>query len=286
MQVDGREVRVSGSLLQPLTRRTNDILRVALSGALLAVVITSSLVTRTRWDGLEISISRIIGVLTPTQSNVVYLVYGLAVLALPFMILFGLILGRQWRLLIPYAAAALISVLALSITGTGLAAPQWHFDLNDRLRSLLSQFLDDPRWIAHARRGAHRVGPVAAGALAALVVDAAAGVHSDPPRGQRRRAGPLTAGPGGRLVRRRAGGLGQRHPRVGGAAGRRGARDGQTRVRGRGTAGGPPRRIGAAGPVGRHRGPRGERRRRDVRPASTQRRCAAPSLAAAAAARQ
>ncbi len=147
MLVDGREIRVSGSLLQPLTRRTNDILRVALSGALLAIVITSSLVTRTRWDGLEMSISRIIGVLTPTQSDVVYLVYGLAVLALPFMILFGLILARQWRLLIPYAAAALIAVLGLSITGTGIAAPQWHFDLNDRLRTVLSQFLDDPRWI-------------------------------------------------------------------------------------------------------------------------------------------
>src|SRR6202012_409043 len=38
-------------------------------------------------------------------------------------------------------------VLALSITGTGLAAPQWHFDLSDRLRTVLSQFLDDPRWI-------------------------------------------------------------------------------------------------------------------------------------------
>jgi uncharacterized protein (TIRG00374 family) len=137
MHVDGREVTVSGNLLQPLTRRTNDMLRVALSGALLAIVITSSLVTRTRWDGLEMSISRIVGVLTPTQSDVVYLVYGLAVLALPFMILIGLILARQWRLLIPYAAA----------TGTGLAAPQWHFDLSDRLRTVLSQFLDDPRWI-------------------------------------------------------------------------------------------------------------------------------------------
>ena len=138
MHVDGREVTVSGNLLQPLTRRTNDILRVALSGALLATVITSSLVTRTRWDELEKSVSRIVGVLTPTQSDVVYLVYGLAVLALPFMILFGLILARQWRLLIPYAAAALISVLALSITGTGLAAPRWHFDLSDRLRTVLS----------------------------------------------------------------------------------------------------------------------------------------------------
>ena len=53
MHVDGREVTVSGSLLQPPTRRTNDILRVVLSGAFLAVVITSSVVTRTRWDELE-----------------------------------------------------------------------------------------------------------------------------------------------------------------------------------------------------------------------------------------
>ncbi len=147
MQVDGREVTVTGNLLQPLTRRTNDILRVALSGALLTVVITSSLVTRTRWDELEKSISRIIGMLTPTQSDVVYLVYGLAVLALPFMILFGLILARQWRLLIPYAAAAFLAVLVLSITYNGLTAPKWHFDLSDRLRTVLSQFLDDPRWI-------------------------------------------------------------------------------------------------------------------------------------------
>ena len=147
MHVDGREVTVTGSLLQPITRRTNDILRVVLSGALLGIVITSSLVTRTRWDELEKSISRIVGVLSPTQSDVVYLVYGLAILALPFMILFGLILSRQWRLLGPYAAAALIAVLALSITGLRLAAPQWHFDLSDRLRTVLDQFLDDPRWI-------------------------------------------------------------------------------------------------------------------------------------------
>ncbi|WP_343571800.1 lysylphosphatidylglycerol synthase transmembrane domain-containing protein [Mycobacterium sp.] len=147
MLVDGREVRVSGNLLQPLIRRTNDMLRVALSGSLLAVVITSSLITRTRWDGLEMSISHVVGVLTPTQSDVVYLVYGLAVLALPFMILFGLIIARQGRLLIPYAAAAALSILALSISGTGIAAPQWHFDLSDRLRTVLSQFLDDPRWI-------------------------------------------------------------------------------------------------------------------------------------------
>src|SRR5271166_1152277 len=147
MHVDGREVTVSGSLLQPPTRRTNDILRLVLSAALLAIVITSSVITRTRWDELEKSISRIIGVLSPTQSDVVYLVYGVAILALPFMILIGLILSRQWKLLAPYAAAALIAFLALSITGRRLSAPQWHFDLSDRLRTVLSQFLDDPRWI-------------------------------------------------------------------------------------------------------------------------------------------
>ena len=69
MHVDGREVTVSGNLLQPLTRRTNDMLRVASSGALLASVITSSLVTRTRWDELEKSVSRIVGVLTPQASG-------------------------------------------------------------------------------------------------------------------------------------------------------------------------------------------------------------------------
>ena len=147
MQVDGREVKVSGSLLQPLTRRTNDILRVVLSAAFLAVVITSSLVTRTRWDELEKSISRIVGVLTPTQSDVVYLVYGMAILALPFMILIGLILSRQWKLIVPYATAAFIAFLALSISGKRIAMPQWHFDLTDRLPTVLAQFLDDPRWI-------------------------------------------------------------------------------------------------------------------------------------------
>ncbi|UQX12087.1 lysylphosphatidylglycerol synthase transmembrane domain-containing protein [Candidatus Mycobacterium methanotrophicum] len=147
MQVDGREITVSGSLLQPPTRRTNDILRVVLSAMLLAVVITSSVVTRTRWDTLEKYISRIIGVLSPTQSDVVYLVYGLAILALPFMILIGLILSRQWKLLPPYAAAAFIAFVALSVTGRRIAAWQWHFDLSDRLRTVLAQFLDDPRWI-------------------------------------------------------------------------------------------------------------------------------------------
>ncbi|KUI25623.1 hypothetical protein AU196_22740 [Mycobacterium sp. IS-1742] len=148
MRVDGREIAVTGSLLLPLTRRTNDILRLALATVLLAVVITSSFITRYEWSALEQSISEIVGVLTPTQSNLVYLAYGVAILALPFVILVGLIIVRQWRLLGAFAAAGLIATLSLSITGNGIAAPTWHFDLSERLDTLLSQILDDPRWIA------------------------------------------------------------------------------------------------------------------------------------------
>ncbi|HTY27142.1 MAG TPA: lysylphosphatidylglycerol synthase domain-containing protein, partial [Mycobacterium sp.] len=148
MRVDGRDITVAGSLLQPLTRRTNDIVRLSLAALFLAVVITSSLITRNDWVGLEKSVSRIVGVLTPTQSNLVYLAYGIAILALPFMILVGLIAARQWKLLGAYAAAGFIAVLSLSITGNGIAAPRWHFDLSERLSTTLSQFLDDPRWIA------------------------------------------------------------------------------------------------------------------------------------------
>lgn len=148
MRVDGREITVSGSLLQPLTRRTNDILRVVLSGLFLAIVIFSSLVTRNEWVALEESISEIVGVLTPTQANLVYIAYGIALLALPFVILVGLIVSRQWKLLGAYAAAAAIAGLALSVSGDGLAAPRWHFDLSERLDTVTSQFVDDPRWIA------------------------------------------------------------------------------------------------------------------------------------------
>jgi hypothetical protein len=148
VRVDGREITVAGSLLQPLTRRTNDILRLGIATVLLAVVITSSLITRNDWVGLEKSISNIVGVLTPTQSNLVYVAYGIAILALPFVILIGLIVARQFKLLGAYAAAGMISILALSITTNGIAAPRWHFDLFDRLNTTLSQFLDDPRWIA------------------------------------------------------------------------------------------------------------------------------------------
>lgn len=148
MRVDGRDITVTGSVLQPLTRRTNDILRLVLSAVFLAAVITSSFITRNEWVALERSISEIVGVLTPAQSNTVYLVYGVAILALPFTIFIGLIVTRQWKLLGAYAAAGIIAILALSITGNGIAAPRWHFYLSERLDTVLSQFLDDPRWIA------------------------------------------------------------------------------------------------------------------------------------------
>src|SRR6476646_6848172 len=132
MRVDGREVAVSGDVLLPLARRTNDIVRLGLATLFLAIIITSSLITRNDWVGLEKSVSRIVAVLTPTQANLVYLAYGVAILALPFVILVSLIVARQWKLLGAYAAAAAIAGLALSITNAGIAAPQWHFDLRDR----------------------------------------------------------------------------------------------------------------------------------------------------------
>ncbi|HZU46602.1 MAG TPA: TIGR00374 family protein, partial [Mycobacterium sp.] len=148
MRVDGRDITVSGNLLQPLTRRTNDILRLVLAAVFVAVVIASSLITRPRWVALEKSISQIVGVLSPAQSDLVYLLYGLTIVALPFVILIGLIVARQWKLLGAYAAAGGIAVVALSISGRHIAAPRWHFDFSERLSTLPSQFLDDPRWIA------------------------------------------------------------------------------------------------------------------------------------------
>ncbi|MCL2534792.1 MAG: flippase-like domain-containing protein [Nocardiaceae bacterium] len=148
MRVDGRDIPVTGSLLQPLTRRTSDILRVVFALIFLGAVIAGSLITRSEWDALETSVSDIVGILSPGVSDTVYLLYGIAILALPFAILIQLIIGRRWKLLAGYAAAGLIAGVALSFTGTGLAAPQWHLDVSDRLNTFLSQFLDDPRWIA------------------------------------------------------------------------------------------------------------------------------------------
>ncbi len=147
MRVDGRDIVVSGNLLHPLTRRTNDLLRLMLASLFLALVITGSVITRPQWIALEKSVSQIVGVLSPTQSDVVYLVYGFAIVALPFMILIGLIVSGQWKLLGAYAAAGFSAILVLSISASGIASPRWHFDIPDRLSTVPAQFLDDPRWI-------------------------------------------------------------------------------------------------------------------------------------------
>ncbi|MGC0362583.1 uncharacterized protein (TIRG00374 family) [Rhodococcus sp. 27YEA15] len=149
MRVDGRDIPVTGSLLPPLQRRTSDIVRVAVAAVLLGAVIAGSLITRSQWDALETSVSNIVGVLSPSLSDSVYLVYGVAILALPFAILIALVVGRRWKLLAGYAAAGLAAGIALSFTGSGLSAPKWHLDVPERLdATFLSQFLDDPRWIA------------------------------------------------------------------------------------------------------------------------------------------
>ncbi|WP_188544724.1 lysylphosphatidylglycerol synthase transmembrane domain-containing protein [Rhodococcoides trifolii] len=148
MRVDGREITVAGSLLQPLTRRTSDIVRVVVATVVLVAVVVTSLVTRGEWEALERSVSDIVGVLSPGVSNVVYIVYGVSILALPFTILIGLIGARRWKLLGGFVAAAFLAAFALSISGTGLSAPNWHIDESTRIDTLLSQFLDDPRWIA------------------------------------------------------------------------------------------------------------------------------------------
>ena len=148
MRVDGREIPVAGSLLQPLLRRTSDIVRLALSVLLLTAVIVGSLITRNQWQALEASVSDIVGVLSPRESDLVYLLYGIAIFAMPFAILIELIIGRRWKLLAAYGAAALIAGLLLSITGDRVSAPKWHLDVHAQLDTFLSQFLDDPRWIA------------------------------------------------------------------------------------------------------------------------------------------
>ncbi|RMI34025.1 lysylphosphatidylglycerol synthase transmembrane domain-containing protein [Nocardia stercoris] len=148
MRVDGREISVSGNLLQPRIRRTSDILRVIASAILMTLVVLGSLITRPRWEALERSVSGIVGFLTPEQSNLVYLLYSIAIFALPFAIAVRLILRMQWKLLAGYLAAGAIAVVQLSITHTGFSAPSWHLGVPNQLDTFLAQFLDDPRWIA------------------------------------------------------------------------------------------------------------------------------------------
>ena len=241
-------------------------------------MIAGSLITRPQWVALEKSISEIVGVLTPTQSDLVYLVYGIAILALPFVILIGLIVARQWKLLGAYAAA-----------GAGGRSPaldqrQRHRGTPMALRPVrptqhrAGPVPGRPAVDRDARGGVDRVGTVAARPLATLVVGAAAGLRADPPGHQRDSAGPLVAGTGGGMVRRRIGGPGGRHPALEvpleGAVRALAKRGFVAPARG-----GP---AGRAGPlVLSAASTRSPIRRRDrvVRPASAQRRRAASAVA-------
>ena len=150
MRVDGREVPVRGSLLPPLSRRTGDIIRVILATIAVITVFAASVITRSQWAALEQSISDIVTVLPTNVANIVYLVYGVAIVTLPFWILVGVVATRQWRLLAGYVTAGLIALIALSITEAGVVFPKWDLEefAPSRLDSFSSQFLDDPRWIA------------------------------------------------------------------------------------------------------------------------------------------
>ena len=149
MRVDGRQVAVSGSVLQPLARRSNDMLRLVLAALILATVVTSSLmVPDESVRALERSISGIVGVLTPDWSARLYLVYGGTVMALPVVILVSLFVARHWKILQASVSAGLVAAVGLSVGAMGFTGPRWHLDMPDELGQVVSQSLDDPRWIA------------------------------------------------------------------------------------------------------------------------------------------
>ena len=86
--------------------------------------------------------------LTPTQANLVYLVYGIAILALPFVILISLIVAPAVE-----AARRLCGSRAHRCS-RAVDQRQRHRRAQMALRPVrparhpLSQFIDDPRWIA------------------------------------------------------------------------------------------------------------------------------------------
>ncbi len=117
-----------------------------------------------------------------------------SILALPFVILIGLIVSRQWKLLGAYATAGLMAVLPCRSAVAASRHPDGAGA--DRLATLLAQFLDDPRWIAMLAAVLTVSGPWLPRALAALVVGAV-GTRADPSGCQRDCAGPLIVGAGG-----------------------------------------------------------------------------------------
>ena len=225
--------------------------------------------------------------LTPTQSNLVYLAYGIAILALPFAILVGLIVGQAVE------AARRVRgrrrhrpARAVGHRPDGIAAPQWHFDLSDRPNTFLSQFLDDPRWIAMLAAVLTVSGPwlparwrrwwwalLLAFVPIHLVVSAVVPARS--------LLGLAVGWFVGALVVLVVG-----TPAPGGAARRRRAGDGPTRMRGDRADRDAARRARIAD-LCRPIAPTDSTAvHRDVRPEPTQRRSAAPAVAKGAAARR
>lgn len=148
MRVDGRDIDVTGSLLQPLTRRTSDLVRLAAALLFLAIVVAGTKITRYEWVSLEKSIAQILDPLSRTQSEVLHLIYGLTLVALPFAILIALIIARQARLLGACLGAALLAALPLSVHKLRLQAPDWDFDLSDRPGHGMWSFMHEPGWVA------------------------------------------------------------------------------------------------------------------------------------------
>lgn len=148
--VDDRQIPVYGSLLQPLRKRTRDILQVVLAVlAVAAVLIVGDLLTDFGWEqGLQSGLAELFDFVPSSLANTIYLVYGLAIFALPFAIFVELVITRQWKLLAGYAAAAVLALVTLSITQAGFVPPNWYYSDEVRLDTFLSQFLDDARWIA------------------------------------------------------------------------------------------------------------------------------------------
>lgn len=212
MRVDGREIPVTGSLLPPLHRRTSDIMRVAIAAVLLGGVIAGSLITRSQWDALETSVSNIVGVLSPSLSDTVYLLYGIAILALPFAILIGLIVGRGgscWPDTPPPACAPVSRCPSPEQPGGTEMAPRRagptrrHLPVAIPRRSAMDR---------DARGGAHRLGPVASEEVATSLVDAASALRSHPSDRQLDRSRTIDAGSRRRLPDRRGDRSRRRHP--------------------------------------------------------------------------
>lgn len=150
VSVDDRHIPVYGSLLQPMRKRTRDILQVFLSLAtVIAVVVGGDIITDNNWDrGLQSALAELLDFVPPDLSTSIYLLYGLAIFAFPFAILVELVITRQWKLLAGYAAGAMLAGLALSINQAGFVPPNWAYGEEVQLNTFLSQFLDDARWIA------------------------------------------------------------------------------------------------------------------------------------------